>query len=55
MCAVDVTDVHALNPVSILDFVADNMIFLCGLITVEVFRTVENLVTYYRKLSAKLM
>lgn len=26
-CAVDVTDVHALNPVSILDFVAENMIF----------------------------
>jgi len=25
--AVDVTDVHALNPVSILDFVAENMIF----------------------------
>jgi len=27
-CAVDVMDVHALNSVSILDFVAENMIFL---------------------------
>jgi len=26
-CAVEVTDVHALNTVSILDFVAENMIY----------------------------
>lgn len=26
-CAFDVTDVHALNPVSILDFIAENTIF----------------------------
>jgi hypothetical protein len=58
--AVDVTDVHAVyhngkNPVSILYFVAENMFFLYCLITVEVFGTVENLVTDYRKFSAKLI
>lgn len=57
-CTVEATDVHALNYndknlFSILVIIVEN-VTLCSLLTFEVFRIGENLVTDYRKFSAKL-